>query len=122
MVMIVDSQRQSRPARQQAVLPIRCKLFGPGREDWSRGLRELRWTMLRDGWLSRLADGTIRLHGILGVDLRLNAREVERIRQEGLQITSSDLEIDIDADAFEKALAALPRSGTVLPFVRRPVS
>jgi hypothetical protein len=122
MVMIVDSQRQSRPARQQAVLPIRCKLFGPGREDWSRGLRELRWTMLRDGWLSRLADGTIHLHGILGVDLRLNAREVEWIRQEGLQITSSDLEIDIDADAFEKALAALPRSGTVLPFVRRPVS
>ncbi len=32
---------------------------------------------------------------------------------------SPELEIDIGADAFTKALAALPPSGTVLPFVRR---
>jgi hypothetical protein len=119
VLSIVDSERQPRDVRRQARLPIRCKLFGPGREDWSRGLRELRWTLLREGWLSRLADGSIRLHGILGVDLRLNASQVARIAKEGLQITASELEIDIDADAFAKALAALPPSGTVLPFVRR---
>jgi hypothetical protein len=122
MVVIVDSEQQSRQAQPQATLPIRCKLFGLGREDWNRGLREVRWTIRRDGWLSRLADGTIRLHGILGVDLRLDAAQVARVRQEGLQIASSDLEVDIDADAFEKALASLPRSGAVLPFVRRGVS
>jgi hypothetical protein len=119
MVLIADSQRPRREAPPQATLPIRCKLFGPGREDWSRGLRELRWTIQRDGWLSRLPDGTIRLHGILGVNLRLNAAQVARIRQEGLQITASELEIDIGASAFAKALASLPPSGTVLPFVRR---
>ena len=119
MVLIADSQRHRREAAQQAALPIRCKLFGPGREDWSRGLRELRWTIQRDGWLSRLPDGTIRLHGILGVDLRLNAAQVERIRKEGLQITASELEIDIGADAFATALASLLPSGTVLPFARR---
>ena len=122
MLRIVESNRLHPHAQQQASLPIRCKLFGPGREDWSRGLRELRWTILRDGWLSRIADGTIRLHGILGVDLRLNADQVARIRREGLQITSADLEIDIRADAFAKALAALPPSGTVLPFPRQPSS
>jgi hypothetical protein len=121
MVLIVDSQRDIRAARPQAALPIRCKLFGPGREDWNRGLRELRWTILRDGTLSRLADGTIRLHGILGVDLRLNAAQLARICEEGLQIASSDLEIDISADAFARALASLPPSGTVLPFLRRGV-
>jgi hypothetical protein len=119
MVLIVDSERQRRVARPQAILPVRCKLFGPGREDWSRGLRELRRTMRRDGWLSRQPDGSIRLHGILGVDLRLNAGEVARIAKEGLQITASELEIEISADAFAEALAALPPSGTVLPFVRR---
>ena len=118
MVLIVDSQQDSRVARPQATLPIRCKLFGPGREDWSRGLRELRGTIRRDGWLSRCPDGTIRLHGILGVDLRLDAAQVERIREEGLQISSSELEIDIRADAFAKALASLPPSATVLPFLR----
>ncbi len=119
MMLIVDSPRQNRPARQQATLPIRCKLFGPGREDWNRGLRELRWTILREGGLSRLADGTIRLHGVLGVDLRLNPAEVERIRHEGLQIAASEIEIDIAADAFAKALAALSPAGTVLPFPGR---
>ena len=113
MVMIVDSQRQLRPAQHQATLPIRCKLFGPGREDWNRGLRELRCTIRRDGRLSRLADGTIRLHGLLGVDLRLNAEQVERIGQEGLQILSSELEVDIDAAAFAKALDASDLDGAV---------
>ncbi len=120
MVLIVGSQQQNRQARQQATLLIRCKLFGPGREDWNRGLRELRWTILREGGLSRLADGTIRLHGVLGVDLRLNPVEVARIRHEGLQIAASELEIDIAADAFAKALAALPPTGTVFPFPGRP--
>ena len=118
MVLIVDPQRHRREAAQQATLPIRCKLFGQGREDWSRGLRELRGTIRRDGWLSRFPDGTIRLHGIVGVDLRLDAAQVECISKEGLQITFSDLEIDIGADAFAKALASLPPSATVLPFLR----
>jgi len=117
-VLIVDSQRHRREVPHQTTLPIRCKLFGLGREDWNRGLRELRGTIRRDGWLSRCPDGAIRLHGILGVDLRLDAAQVERIHEEGLQITSSDLEIDIGADAFAKALASLPPSGTVLPFLR----
>lgn len=121
MLLIVDTERHRRSDRRQATLPIRCKLFGPGRDDWSRGLRALRRTIVHDGWLSRLADGSIRLHGLLGVDLRLNAAQVDRIRQEGLQITSPDLEIDIGAEAFAKALASLPGSGTVLPFVRRAV-
>lgn len=122
VLSIVDSEGHRQEAPRRATLPIRCRLFRPGREDWNRGLRELRWTFLRDGWLSRLADGTIRLHGILGVDLRLNATQVARIGEEGLQITSSDLEIDIGAEAFTKALAALPPSGTVLPFACRKLS
>ncbi|MDQ7249995.1 hypothetical protein [Dongia sedimenti] len=121
MVLIADSKHHTRTAAQPATLPVRCKLFGPGREDWNRGLRELRWTILREGWLSRLADGATRLHGILGVDLRLDAAQTARISREGLKITASELEIDVGADAFAKALAQLPPSGTVLPFPRRGV-
>ena len=119
MLLVVDTKRHHASSRSTATLPIRCSLYGPGREDWSRGLRELRHTIVHDGRLSRMADGAIRLHGILGVDLRLNTDQVGRIRREGLQMTSSELEIDIRADAFEKALAALPSSGTVLPFAAR---
>jgi len=122
MLLIVDPAGHRREARRQATLPIHCKLYGQGREDWDRGLRALRTTIIREGWLSRMRDGTIRLHGVLGVDLRLDAAQVARIRQEGLQITSPDMEIDIGGDAFAKALAALPPSGTVLPFARQPSS
>ncbi len=120
--MSVVSIAEPRHRRPQATLPIRCKLYGPGREDWSRGLRELRLTILREGWLSRMPDGTIRLHGILGVDLKLDDAQVARIRREGLQITSPDMEIDIRADAFVRALNALPPSGIVLSFLRQPSS
>jgi len=119
MLLIVDSKRHPTPYRSAASLLIRCRLYGPGREDWSRGLRELRHTIVHEGRLSRMADGAIRLHGILGVDLRLNTDQMARVRREGLQITSPELEIDIRAKAFEDALAALPPSGTVLPFARR---
>jgi hypothetical protein len=114
LVSIAGSNRSQTTRR--GVLSLRCKVFGPGKEDWNRGFREFRRTILREGRVSRLADGTIRLHGLLGVDLRLGAADVERIGKEGLQITSPDLEIGIDADAFARALASLPRSGTVLPF------
>lgn len=119
MLLVVDTKRHHAPSQSTAILPIRCSLYGFGREDWSRGLRELRHTIVHEGRLSRMADGAIRLHGILGVDLRLNRDQVARIRREGLQITSPELGIDIRADAFEKALAALPPSGTVLPFAAR---
>jgi hypothetical protein len=118
VVSIAGTERH-RQASHNAVLPVRCRIFGPGREDWNRGFHEFRRTILREGRVSRLADGAIRLHGLLGVDLCLGPADVERIGKEGLQITSPDLEIEIDADAFARALASLPRSGTVLPFPRR---
>jgi len=120
MLLVVDSKRHHAPFQSTAILPIRCRLYGPGREDWNRGLRELRHMIVHQGRLSRMADGAIRLHGILGVDLRLDTDQVGRIRREGLQMTSSELEINIRADAFEKALVALPSSGAVLPFVAPP--
>ncbi len=119
VLLIVDTQHHPQAASQRTTLPIRCRLFEPGRDDWNRGLRELRTTIVHEGRLGRLADGSIRLNGILGVDLRLDADEAARICREGLKITSSALEIDVGAEAFAKALASLPPSGTVLPFARR---
>ena len=115
----ISNAHHPQPQSRRGVLTLRCKVFGPGKEDWNRGLREPRRIVIREARLSRCADGTIRLHGFLGLNLTLDASSLARIRQQGLKIASSDLEIEIDALAFAQALASLPRSGVVVPFSRR---
>ena len=118
LVSISDAHH-SQPQSRRGVLTLRCKVFGPGKEDWNRGLLEPRRIIIREARLSRCADGMIRLHGFLGLNLTLDASNLDRIRRQGLKIESSDLEIEIDAGAFEKALGSLPAPATVLAFSRR---
>jgi len=118
--MAGDSRRHTHPqaVTEQSEVPIRCRIFGQGREDWNRGLRELSSTIVHKGRLTRLADGAIRLTGLPSVDLRLSPAQAERVQNDGLRLSSSNLEIEIDAAAFRKALASLPRPADVIRFDR----
>ena len=118
LVSITGAHRPDASSRR-GILSLSCKIFGPGREDWNRGLREPRRVILREARLSRCADGAIRLHGFLGLDLFLDASDQDRIRSIGLKIATADLEIEIDAAAFAKAMASLPKTANVLAFSRR---
>jgi len=117
--MMDGGRRRSRASAGAGALSIRCSLFGPGREDWNRGLRELRATILHVGELRRMADGAIVLHGIPSVDLRLDRVQIDRILKHGLRIPSGEFEIEIEAASFARALSSLPGTGRVLPFPPR---
>jgi len=119
VVSMMDGGRQRSRAAPAGALPIRCRLFGPGREDWNRGLRERRATILHEAELRRLADGAIVLHGIPSIELRLDRTQISRVLEHGLRISSPDIEIEIDAAAFRRALSALLPPGQVLPFPAR---
>jgi len=113
-------RRKDSPAAQHAgEVSVRCRFFGPGREDWNRGERVLRMIAVHSGRLSRLRNGSLCLRGIPGVDVHLSAAQIDRILQTGFAISSSNLEIEIDADAFKRAMQSLPPSGTVHPFRKR---
>jgi hypothetical protein len=114
-------QRHFRPDKeeQRGQLTIHCQLFGHGREDWNRGLREPRGTIVRSGWLTRLSDGAICLHGLPAMDLRLDASQIERIRCHGLRIFGADFEVEIDAPSFRQALSALPTTARIVPLLPR---
>ena len=119
VVSMMDGGRRRSRAAAPGALPVRCRLIGPGREDWNRGLRELRATILHEAELRRSADGAIVLHGIPSVDLRLDRAEIGRVLEHGFRISSRDIEIEIDASSFRQALSALLPSGQVLPFPSR---
>ncbi|HVZ02260.1 MAG TPA: hypothetical protein VHA35_22325 [Dongiaceae bacterium] len=119
-IMNDTPSRHAQPAgRGEAEVPIRCRLFGQGREDWNRGLRELRRTIVHEGTLARLADGAVRLTGLPSLDLRLGPAEIDRVRRDGLRIVSPIIEIELDAPSFRRALSALPPPAEVRPFPRR---
>jgi hypothetical protein len=117
LVSVTGAHGTHTPPR--GTLSLRCTVFGPGKEDWNRGLREPRRVIIREARLSRCGDGSIRLHGFLGLDVVLDASSLDRVRRLGLKVASSDLEIAIDAASIERALAALPQPATVLAFSRR---
>jgi hypothetical protein len=119
MKLVSISNTSASHMQRRGTLSLRCKVFGPGKEDWNRGLREPRRVIIREARLSRCADGAVRLHGFLDLDLVLDASSQERVRREGLKIASSDLEIKISAAEIERALRALPKPATVLAFSRR---
>jgi hypothetical protein len=93
---------------ERLTVAMRCKLFGQGREDWNRGLRELHSTTMLEGQMTRLADGTILLSGVPLTDVRLNRAQIDRARKDGLRLVSTEIEVDIDSASFENALLSLP--------------
>jgi hypothetical protein len=105
--------------QRQGQLLIRCRLFGQGQEDWNRGLREPKGMILHSGWLARLPDGAICLRGLPAIDLRLDAQQIERICNHGLQVSGSEFEVEIDATSFRVALSSLPTKALIVPLLRR---
>jgi hypothetical protein len=111
-------QQNVRAVRDGAEVLIRCRLFDQGREDWNRGLRELRSTVIHKGKLTRLPDGAICLIGLPSVNVRLAGPQLESALKDGLRIVSSSLEIEVDAEGFRRAVSALPASAEVHPLRR----
>jgi hypothetical protein len=83
---------------------IRCRIFSHGKEDWSRGLRELKYIVTHTGTVTREPDGSVCLHGLPAIDLRLSPDQVTQILRDGLKITSSDFEAEISGADFRAAL------------------
>lgn len=121
MLMTLITPPRRGEAAGACTLPVRCRIFGPGQEDWNRGVRSLRRVGLQEGSLTRLGDGGVCIRDLPGADLNLAAAEVAHIRDHGLRISAGSLEITIHAEDFRKALDALPPSGAVLLFGRKPV-
>jgi hypothetical protein len=100
--------RQRRPSprrnRETGTVTIRCRIFEPGHEDWSRGLRELKCIVAHAGAISREADGSVCLRGLPAIDLKFDPAQVAQILRDGLKITSSGFEAEISAADFRAAL------------------
>lgn len=118
-MLIVDVAEPSAPSavfplcRQARGVVVTCREFTIGKDDWNRGVRELRRVFATEGRIAYLVNGSLRLSGLPIGDIILDAAEVSRVLSDGLQIRSHDLEAEITAADFRNTLLPIPVDGRI---------
>jgi hypothetical protein len=116
-IIHLSQLRQETPAAQppcvEALVEISCRVFGPGTEDWNRGLRDLKASYVYAGCLARQNHGAIVLRGLPCGELLLTKEQVTQCLTAGFRIASTDFDAEIPVEAFRAALATLPKGGVI---------